>query len=116
MCAICVFIHPIGVAIGLTSSHCLQIQSEVLATATTNSEPTNRNFSDSVEVQSEISDERTLCIAVCLEWDLEMKLNCVTNLLYIECSNPGILYFFLLVNTWCNLSFFFFSHAAQQAI
>ena len=32
-----------------------------------NSEPVNRNISDSLEVQSEISEESTLYIAVCLE-------------------------------------------------
>ena len=52
---------------GLPSSHCHQIQSQVLAIANMNSEPVNRNISDSLEVQSEISDESTLYIAVCLE-------------------------------------------------
>ena len=70
MCAVCVFIRPIGVApIGLPSSYCLQIQSQVLAIANMNSEPVNRNISDSLEVQSEISDESTIYIAVCLERD-----------------------------------------------
>ena len=31
--------------------------------------PVNRNISDSLEVQSKISEEISLYIAVCLEWD-----------------------------------------------
>ena len=60
----------IGQTHGLLSSHCshcLQIQSQVFAIVNMNSEPVNRYISDSLEVQSEISDESTLYIAVCLE-------------------------------------------------
>ena len=67
----CIYTPKIGVApIGLPSAYCLQIQSQVLAIANMNSEPVNRNISDCLEVQSEISDESTLYIAVCLERDI----------------------------------------------
>ena len=65
----CIYMSQLGAPLGLPSSHCHQIQSQVLAIANMNSKPVNRNILDSLEVQSEISDESTQCIAVCLEQD-----------------------------------------------
>ena len=61
-------------------------------------------------MESEISEESTLYIAVCFESDFGNAVYlCDNEPLYVEFSTPGIalLHFFLLVNTWCNLSFFF---------
>ena len=80
MCAVCVFIRSIGVApVGLLSSHCLQIQSQVLSIANMNSKPVNRNIADSLEVQSEISEEISLSLLFAWNGILGMMLNCVTT-------------------------------------
>ena len=97
VCAyVCLAIHPNWVApIGLPCSRCLQIQSQLLAITNMNSKPDNRNLSDSFEVQSKISGDLSLYIAVCLKWDFGNDVELCVN---IEFSNPGILHFFLLVN------------------